>query len=405
MLVRVRGLNRSRGRALRRGAKPAPKKGLRDGGLLSEDEGLLTTSHQTGAPHDRHGYQPIAPAHDRRHDDPQAHAENPTYLRALRQGLLDLLWQVAGQGGVRGRPPLPASPDLSRRLAMQRQRRHDCATVLLQVTLRRLDISEHIPLVPQPSKVPVILSPEEVARLLEAARGAKYKAALSVAYGAGLRASEIISLKVSDIDSKRMLIRVEQGKGRKDRFAMLSPHLLQLLRTWWLVERPRGYLFPGRDRINPLTVRQLHRGCFEAAQTAGINKRVSPHVLRHSFATHLLERNVDIRVIQVLLGHAKLDTTAIYTRVATKVIQEVTSPLEHLIPKHGNGESLAEQAELATPVERRKRTTRTAPSKGAKPRNHAKPHRQAKPRNHAKPRRQAKPRKQAKASRQRKPAA
>jgi len=274
-----------------------------------------------------------------------------------------------------------------------------------RVTLRRLDISEHIPLVPQPRKLPVILSPEEVARLLEAARGAKYKAALSVAYGAGLRASEIISLKVSDIDSRRMLIRVEQGKGRKDRFAMLSPHLLQLLRTWWLVERPRGYLFPGRDRINPLTVRQLHRGCFEAAQTAGINKRVSPHVLRHSFATHLLERNVDIRVIQVLLGHAKLDTTAIYTRVATKVIQEVTSPLEHLIPKHGNGESLAEQAELATPVERRKRTTRTAPSKGAKPRNHAKPHRQAKPRNHAKPRRQAKPRKQAKASRQRKPAA
>jgi site-specific recombinase XerD len=202
-----------------------------------------------------------------------------------------------------------------------------------RVTLRRNDIADHIPLLPLPQKLPVVLSPEEVARLLEAARGPKYKAALSVAYGAGLRASEIISLKIGDIDSKRMVIRVEQGKGRKDRYVMLSPHLLELLRTWWQVKQPRGYLFPGQDRINPLTVRQLDRGCLAAAQAAGIKKRVTPHVLRHSFATHLLERKVDIRVIQALLGHSKLDTTAIYTRVATKTIQEVTSPLEHLIPK------------------------------------------------------------------------
>ena len=203
-----------------------------------------------------------------------------------------------------------------------------------KITLRRHDIADHIPFVPQPQKLPVILGPDEVARLLAAARGPKYKAALSVAYGAGLRASEIRSLKVTDIDSERMMIRVEQGKGRKDRYVMLSPHLLELLRTWWKVQRPRGYLFPGQDRINPLTLRQLDRACLEAARLAGINKRVTPHLLRHSFATHLLERKVDIRVIQALLGHAKLDTTAIYTRVATKTIQEVTSPLDSARPFH-----------------------------------------------------------------------
>jgi integrase/recombinase XerD len=150
-----------------------------------------------------------------------------------------------------------------------------------RITVRRFDIANHIPLVPQPRKLPVILSPEEVARLLEAARNPKYKAALAVAYGAGLRISEIVSLKVSDIDSERMLIRVEQGKGRADRYAMLSLHLLELLRNWWLVLRPKGYLFPGQDCINPLTTRHLHRICVEAARAAGITKRVSPHTLRH----------------------------------------------------------------------------------------------------------------------------
>ena len=174
----------------------------------------------------------------------------------------------------------------------------------VRVTLRRNDVADHIPFVSQPQKLPVILSPEEVARLLAAARGPKYKAALGIAYGAGLRASEIRMLKVTDIDSQRMMIRVEQGKGRKDRYVMLSPHLLELLRTWWKVQRPRGYLFPGQDRINPLTLRQLDRACLAAAQSAGINKRVTPHVLRHSFATHLLERKVDIRVIQTLFGTA-----------------------------------------------------------------------------------------------------
>src|SRR6202049_5075478 len=199
-----------------------------------------------------------------------------------------------------------------------------------RVTLKRHDIVEHTTFIHEPRKLPVVLSSAEVARLLDAAPGLKYKAALSVAYGAGLRAAEVVSLKVADIDSERMVIRVEQGKGRKDRYVMLSPHLLDLLRAWWKVARPQGWLFPGQNRVNPLTTRQLNRACHVAAHTAEIGKPVSLHTLRHSFATHLLEQKTDIRVIQVLLGHKQLDTTALYTRVALKALGEITSPLEHL---------------------------------------------------------------------------
>ncbi len=201
---------------------------------------------------------------------------------------------------------------------------------LFMVTLRKPDVVIHLPFVREARRLPVVLSPEEVGRLLEAAPGLKYKAALSVAYGAGLRASEVISLKIGDIDSARMVIRVEQGKGRKDRYVMLSEHLLALLRAWWKVARPQGWLFSGQNPVNPLTTRQLNRACHAAAQVAEIDKPVSLHTLRHSFATHLLEQKIDIRVIQVLLGHKKLDTTALYTRVAIKALGEVTSPLEHL---------------------------------------------------------------------------
>ncbi len=200
------------------------------------------------------------------------------------------------------------------------------------VTLDRADAARHLTVVHEPRKLPVVLSPEEVARLLEAAPGVKYKAALSVAYGAGLRASEVVSLKVSDIDSKRMMLRVERGKGGKDRHAMLSPQLLALLRDWWRLARPRAWLFPGQNPVNPMTTRQLDRACHAAARMAEIDKRVSMHTLRHSFTTHLLEQNIDIRVIQVLLGHAKLDTTALYTRVATNTIRQVMSPLDRLTP-------------------------------------------------------------------------
>jgi integrase/recombinase XerD len=196
-----------------------------------------------------------------------------------------------------------------------------------KVTLERDDLVRRLTLVTEPRRAPIVLSPEEVARLLTAAPGVKYKAALSVAYGAGLRVSEVAALKVSDIDRERMLLRVEQGKGRKDRFVMLSPQLLELLHDWQQVAHPRGWLFPGLDPVNPMSARQLCRAVSAAARAAGIAKRVSPHTLRHSFATHLLEQNV---VIRVLLGHAKLETTALYTRVAVNTIRDVTSPLERL---------------------------------------------------------------------------
>jgi site-specific recombinase XerD len=201
------------------------------------------------------------------------------------------------------------------------------------VTLARREAAAWMTPVREPRTLPVVLSPEEVARLLNAAPGLKYKAALSVAYGAGLRAAEVVSLKVADIDSERMVIRVEQGKGGKDRYVMLSPHLLQLLRTYWKASRPRGWLFPGQNPVNALTTRQLRRACHSAAEAAGIDKRISLHTLRHSFATHLLEQKVDIRVIQVLLGHKKLDTTALYSQVATRTIGEIKSPLDHLATK------------------------------------------------------------------------
>ncbi|MGH8111557.1 MAG: tyrosine-type recombinase/integrase [Rhodanobacteraceae bacterium] len=164
-----------------------------------------------------------------------------------------------------------------------------------------------------PQRLPVVLSREEVAQLIECAGNTKYQAALSVAYGAGLRVNEVVHLKMGDIDSQRMVLRVDQGKGHRDRLAMLSPVLLQKLRVGWRTAHAQGklldggWLFPGMNPVNPLTARQLNRAVHAAAQAAGIDKRISMHTLRHSFATHLLEQKVDIRVIQVLLGHQKLD--------------------------------------------------------------------------------------------------
>lgn len=201
-----------------------------------------------------------------------------------------------------------------------------------KVTVDRPETTRHLVFVYEPRKLPRILPPEDVLRLLEAAPNPKSKAALSVAYGAGLRAMEVVALKVTDIDSQRMLLRVEMGKGRKDRHAMLSPQLLELLRDWYRIARPRVFLFPGRDKIGPMTPRQLNRICHMAAELAGLPSWIAPHTLRHSFATHLLEQNIDVRVIQVLLGHAKLDTTARYTQVATNIIREVMSPLDRLSP-------------------------------------------------------------------------
>ena len=207
------------------------------------------------------------------------------------------------------------------------------------ITLSQPELMAKMQHVRVPRTLPVILSREEAARLIAAAPNLKHQAALSVAYGAGLRVSEVVSLKVSDIDSQRMTLRVEQGKGRKDRYAMLSPVLLERLRAWWRLGHaqgkilPGGWLFPGLDPMDPLSARQLNRAVHGAADAAKIDKRVSPHTLRHSFATHLLEQKVDIRVIQVLLGHKKLETTSMYAQVATDLLRSVISPLDKPDPE------------------------------------------------------------------------
>lgn len=216
-------------------------------------------------------------------------------------------------------------------------------------TVDRPDLARKLIRLRYPRKLPVVLSADEVARLLAATTCRKHRAALSVAYGAGLRVAEVASLKVGDIDSRRMLIVVERGKGGQGRHALLSTDLLGLLRAWWQegrqhgVMRPGGWLFPGQDPAKPITTRQLSRVVEAAATAAGLTKNVSPHTLRHSFATHLLEDGTDIRVIQVLLGHAKLDNTALYTRVATKTVRTVTSPLDRIMariaPSTGSGAS------------------------------------------------------------------
>ncbi|WOD14570.1 tyrosine-type recombinase/integrase [Paraburkholderia kirstenboschensis] len=204
------------------------------------------------------------------------------------------------------------------------------------ITLHEPDLMARMQPVRVPRVLPVVLSPDEVGRLIAATGNLKHQTALSVAYGAGLRASEVVALKVGDVDGQRMTLRIEQGKGRKDRYAMLSPVLLERLRVWWRVAHAqgrmleRGWLFPGLDPVDAPSTRQLNRAIHAAAEAANINKRVSMHTLRHSFATHLLEQKVDIRVIQVLLGHKKLETTALYAPVATDLLREVISPLEKL---------------------------------------------------------------------------
>ena len=284
--------------------------------------------------------QPITPLRKRMLDD--------MAVRGLREHTRrDYVRHVRRFAAFLGRSPDTATPDDVRRFQVHQAEAGATASTinsavsalrfLFAVTLDRADLARRLVIMRNVRKLPDVLSVDEVARLLEATSGLKYRAALGVAYGAGLRVSEVTHPKVDDIDSKRMLIRVEQGKGRKDRNAMLSPQLLELLRLWWregkrrTVMLPHGWLFPGRSYTDPISTRQLHRVVQEAAEAAGIRKRVHPHTLRHSFATHLLEQDVDIRVIQVLLGHSKLETTALYTKVATRTIHAVTGPLDRLM--------------------------------------------------------------------------
>jgi integrase/recombinase XerD len=200
------------------------------------------------------------------------------------------------------------------------------------MTCGRDEMKRHMQFRRVPRKLPAVLSIEEVGDILAAAPGPglKYRAALGISYGAGLRAAEVCHLRIGDIDSDRMMIHVEEGKGGRDRKAMLSPGLLDLLRDYWREARPDGWLFPGLPRVNPISPRQLNRAFASAKHMAGVTRSATLHTLRHSFATHLLEAGTDVRVIQVLLGHTKLTTTARYTHVATKTIQNTVSPFERL---------------------------------------------------------------------------
>jgi site-specific recombinase XerD len=189
---------------------------------------------------------------------------------------------------------------------------------------------EYFPRVKRPSKLPVVLSQEEILQFFDNIPSLKYRAALMTCYGAGLRVSEVVALKVSAIDSQRMLLRVEQGKGGKDRYAMLSPRLLQVLRRYYKAARPTEYLFPSWRANRHLCPSSLQMACREAAALAGLRKRVTVHTLRHSFATHLLENGTDIRIIQVLLGHSRIETTARYVRVGPSVVAATVSPLDNV---------------------------------------------------------------------------
>ena len=265
----------------------------------------------------------------------------------------DYLRVVSRFAAFLGRSPMTATAEDVRRFQVEQREAGMPAPAMnshvaalrffFTTTIDRADLSRRLIRTSYPRKLPTVLSPDEVARLLAATTCIKHRAALAVAYGAGLRVAEVAALKVGDIDSQRMLIRVERGKGGRYRNAMLSPDLLALLRAWWKEGRrqgamlPGGWLFPGQNPVRPITTRQLARVVDDAARAAGIAKRVSPHTLRHSFATHLLEDGVDIRVIQVLLGHAKLDNTALYTKVATRTVRTVTSPLDRIVGLIGDG--------------------------------------------------------------------
>lgn len=275
----------------------------------------------------------------------------PTNRLAVHSIALDYLRTVAGFAAFLARSPGTATAEDIRRFQIEQSERGMNAPAMnsavaalrffFTTTADRPDLSRKLIRLRYPRKLPVVLSSDEAARLIAAATCLKHRAALSVAYGAGLRVAEVASLKVGDIDSQRMLIVVERGKGGRYRHALLSPTLLVLLRAWWQegrqqgAMRPGGWLFPGQDPARPITTRQLSRVVEGAAEAAGLTKHVSPHTLRHSFATHLLEDGTDIRVIQVLLGHAKLDNTALYARVATKTVRTVTSPLDEIMAQIG----------------------------------------------------------------------
>ena len=277
--------------------------------------------------------EPSAPPDDRGHDDPQSVPGDPAILRPRG-------FEFSGYFGHS--PDRLGSEDvrayqvhlISKGVSWASLNQVVCALRFFYgVTLGCDAIPERIAYAREPRKLPAVLSADEVVRFLEAVSSLKARIALTTAYAAGLRVSEVVGLKAADIDSDRMVIRIECGKGGKERYVMLSEQLLGILRSYWRLAHPERFLFPGRDKQRPIEPTVLHAACRSARSAAGIDKRVSVHVLRHSFATHLLESGVDIRIIQVLLGHENLSTTARYARVSSQVIARTESPLDRLLLK------------------------------------------------------------------------
>ena len=331
--IRAKGLNRSRGRGGFDQASERLTTRILFRKLRSEAFHLVSQPEQSHERFDPRDFPAVAGALEDMRLRKLAPGTQTGYVRAVRK-----------LAGYLRRPPDTATVEDLRNFQLHLVDQGTSPITLnatitglkffFDVTLDRSELMSKMKPVFVPRTLPVVLSREEVTSLIAATKNLKHQTALSVAYGAGLRANEVISLKVGDVDSTRMTLRIQQGKGGKDRYAMLSPVMLERLRTWWRVARAQGkmldggWLFPGLNPVEPLTARQLNRAVHEARLAARIDKQVSLHTLRHSFATHLLEQKVDIRVIQVLLGHKKLETTSLYTHVATEILRQVIGPLE-----------------------------------------------------------------------------
>jgi site-specific recombinase XerD len=251
------------------------------------------------------------------------------------------LYQISAFAEHFGKPPDQLGPEHIRRyqLFLIQQKQVSLSTFIQAVcalrffythTLNRQIPIEQIPFPRRQRKLPLILSRDEVKALLLAPRSLRHRALLAVLYGSGLRVAEVARLKVGDIDSRRNVLWVRQGKGSKDRQTLLSPKLLDLLRTYWRAEHPKDWLFPGSDSHRPISPKAIYLACRHATQLAGIDKPVHPHSFRHAFATHLLEDGINLRSIQILLGHANLETTARYLHVVDVAVRTTPSPLDSL---------------------------------------------------------------------------
>jgi len=283
----------------------------------------------------------VTPLRQRMLEDLQIRHYSPTTIRLYLYAIKEFAKHF-------GKPPDQLGAEHIRRyqLFLTKEKKVSTSTYVLMVcalrffythTLHRKVAIERIPFPRRERKLPMILSRDEVKALLEAPRDLRYRAMLAILYGSGLRVSEVARLKVADIDSARNVLWVRSGKGRKDRQALLPPKLRELLRCYWRTRRPTDWLFPGADPSQPVSVKTIFRACRQAAHSAGIAKSVHPHLLRHAFATHLLEAGTNLRTIQILLGHANLETTARYLQVADVNVRATISPLEsleslHLIP-------------------------------------------------------------------------